>query len=242
MGDQSSDSEVEEERTGEPIPSGSDESDSDGDAEEGLREQVADVPFEELQKARSNGGAPLFARNKPKILAKRANKNRPMEVTSRKPVPRFREVIQAPKRVIRDPRFEAGCGQFEESKFKSAYSFLYNEQLPAERRELQKVLKKRKADDDAEAKLTWIEKQLKEEEERRKQVTKTAQIKAKQQQAFKQGKKPFYLKKSEIRKEELVEKFKELKSSGKLEKYMEKRRRKNASKDHRYVPYRRNVD
>lgn len=33
MGDQSSDSEVEEERTGEAIPSGSDESDSDVDAE-----------------------------------------------------------------------------------------------------------------------------------------------------------------------------------------------------------------
>lgn len=242
MADQSSDSEVEEERIGGAIPSGSDESDSDVDAEEGLRDQVADVPFEELQKARSNGGTSLFARNKPKIDTKRANKNRPMEITSRKPVPRFREVIQAPKRVIRDPRFESLCGQFEESKFKSAYSFLYNEKLPAECRELQKIVKKRDGDEDAEADLSRIEKQLKEEEERRKQATKTAQMKSKQKEALKKGNKPFYLKKSEMRKEELIDKFNELKSSGKLEKYMAKRRRKNAAKDHRFVPYRRNVD
>ncbi|KAL2623842.1 hypothetical protein R1flu_008087 [Riccia fluitans] len=38
-----------------------------------------------------------------KVDTKRANKNRPMEITSKKPVGRFREVIQAPKRfAVRD--------------------------------------------------------------------------------------------------------------------------------------------
>jgi ribosomal RNA-processing protein 36 len=54
--------------------------------------------------------------------------------------------------------------------------------------------------------------------------------------AVKDGKKPFYLKKSEQRRLELVAKYEELKGSGKLEKYLEKRRKKNAAKDHRYLP------
>lgn len=56
------------------------------------------------------------------------------------------------------------------------------------------------------------------------------------------GKQPFYLKKSDKRKRELVAKYEELKATGQLDKYMEKRRRKNASKDHRYLPGRRGGD
>ena len=48
--------------------------------------------------------------------------------------------------------------------------------------------------------------------------------------AVKEGKKPFFLKKSERKKLTLAEKFKELKQSGKLEKYMEKKRKRNAAK------------
>ncbi len=50
------------------------------------------------------------------------------------------------------------------------------------------------------------------------------------------GKKPFYLKKSDKRRAELLQKYEELKKGGKLENYMAKRRKKNAAKDHRYVP------
>lgn len=50
------------------------------------------------------------------------------------------------------------------------------------------------------------------------------------------GFKPYYLKRNEQRKLELVEKYEELKSSGRLDKFMEKRRKKNAAKDHRYLP------
>ena len=50
------------------------------------------------------------------------------------------------------------------------------------------------------------------------------------------GKRPFYPKRSEQRKQELLARYQELKTSGKLEAYMAKRRRRNAAKDHRYVP------
>ena len=50
------------------------------------------------------------------------------------------------------------------------------------------------------------------------------------------GKKPFYLKKQDKRKLELIDKFSELKESGKLERALAKKRRKNAQKDHRFAP------
>lgn len=75
-----------------------------------------------------------------------------------------------------------------------------------------------------------------------------------------EGKNPFFLKKSELRRRELVDKYQELKVScprqllrcrgtaaplrppllcqdnGRLDKFLAKRRRKNASKDHKRVP------
>ncbi|CAN6557247.1 unnamed protein product [Malus baccata var. baccata] len=50
--------------------------------------------------------------------------------------------------------------------------------------------------------------------------------------------KPYASLVAEIRKKRLVEKYKQLKASGKLEAFIEKRSRKNAAKDHRYMPYR----
>eukprot|EP00246_Nothoceros_aenigmaticus_P018503 TRINITY_DN9697_c0_g1_i2.p1 TRINITY_DN9697_c0_g1~~TRINITY_DN9697_c0_g1_i2.p1 ORF type:complete len:187 (-),score=37.44 TRINITY_DN9697_c0_g1_i2:64-624(-) len=132
-------------------------SDIDSD-EEKIQEQVADVSFEILQKARSDGRSSLFPRTQ-NIETKRANKNRPMEISSRKPVPRHREVIQAPKKVLRDPRFESLTGNFDEGRFKQAYKFLYDEELPAERQRLQKLLEKNKSSEDAEdlkRNLAWI--------------------------------------------------------------------------------------
>jgi hypothetical protein len=67
----------------------------------------------------------------------------------------------------------------------------------------------------------------------------TPRPQAEQKAAVAAGKKPFFLKKSEKRKRELVAKYEELKAAGKLDKYMAKRARKNASKDHRYLPGRR---
>ena len=44
---------------------------------------------------------------------------------------------------------------------------------------------------------------------------------------------------ADMKKLELVDKYNKLKESGKVEDYMGKRRKKTATKDHRYVPYER---
>ncbi|PKI65307.1 hypothetical protein CRG98_014271 [Punica granatum] len=164
-----------------------------------------------------------------------------MEVSCKKPVSRFREVIQATKRVVRDPRFESLCGNLDVEGFKKRYNFLYENELPAEREELQKQLKKTKSPKEMgeiKSRIAWIDKQLK-ESAKHTDAAILAGHKKREREATKQGKKPFYLKKSEIRKQRLIKKYHSLKEEGKLEAFIEKKRRKNASKDHRYMPYRR---
>ena len=64
---------------------------------------------------------------------------------------------------------------------------------------------------------------------------------AEERAAVKQGKQPFFMKRSETKRQELIAKYKHLKATGGLEKVVQKRRRKNAMKDHRYVPASRNT-
>ncbi|KAH1068282.1 hypothetical protein AAZX31_03G019200 [Glycine max] len=241
---------------------------SSEDEEEEIEKELADVTFEELQKARSNGAHAFFQKPKEDIKLKRANKNRPMEASSKKPVTGFREVIQAPKKVVRDPRFESLCGKLdpdgncqimlkdscsdlyhsayqEVSRFRKRYNFLYENDLPAERQALKKELKKYKDPkrvNEIEERISWIDKQVKSDSAKHIDAEILAKHKKKEREAAKQGKRPFYLKKSEIRKQRLIEKYNHLKSSGKLEAFVEKRRRRNAAKDHRYMPYRRSGD
>ena len=59
---------------------------------------------------------------------------------------------------------------------------------------------------------------------------------AREQAAVKAGKRPFYLKKSEKKRQELVSRYHNLKAAGKLDKALAKRRKKNASRDKRMLP------
>ncbi|CAH9131161.1 unnamed protein product [Cuscuta epithymum] len=213
--------------------------------EEEIEKELAEVTFEELQKARSDGSEVMYI--KPALDKKggRSNKNRPMEMSSKKPVSRFREALQVPKKVVRDPRFESLCGSFDDEGFKKRYKFLYEKDLPAEKEDLKKQMTKTKDPkviDELKNRISWINKQLKSALTKNTEKQILSEHKKKQREAAKQGKQPYYLKKSEIQKLKIREKYKELKESGKLESYMEKKRRKNAAKDHRYMPYRRSEE
>ncbi|CAN0907522.1 rRNA biogenesis protein rrp36 [Linum grandiflorum] len=207
-----------------------------------LERELADVTFEELQKARSNGSDSVYIKPNLEKKSKRANKNRPVEVTCKKPVSRFREVIQAPKKVVRDPRFESLCGTLNVEGYRKRYNFLYENDLPAEKEELKKQLKKSKdpvAVDRLKEQMAWIDKQLKFDTSKQVESSILIEHKKKEREAAKHGKQPFYLKKSDIKKQRLVDKYKELKETGKLASFIEKKRKKNAAKDHRFMPYRR---
>ncbi|KAL0448113.1 UNVERIFIED_CONTAM: rRNA biogenesis protein rrp36 [Sesamum latifolium] len=224
-----------------------------------IERELAEVTFEELQRARSDGSEMVYRKQNMEKKGSRANKNRPVEMSSKKPVSRFREVIQMPKKdspsnicsrfilpchwkVVRDPRFESLCGNLDVDGFKKRYNFIYENILPVEKEELKKQMKRIKdpeAIKELKDRMGRVDKELKSAVTKRTEKDILAEHKKKEREAAKKGKQPYYLKKSELRKQKLIEKYKELKDSGKLEAFIERKRRKNAAKDHRYMPYRR---
>ncbi|GAU28037.1 hypothetical protein TSUD_264950 [Trifolium subterraneum] len=294
---------------------------SDNEEEEEIEKELAHVTFQELQKARSNGEHVFF--NKPRggenEKLKRANKNRPMEASSKKLVPAFRDVIQTSKKVVRDPRFESLCGTFDlDGRIvytRSIFEYMIGDnggsrgeidnsessldfhfplkqlkedwkrgQVAAEAESttdvplprvtrhygrlrrtarstlaargitvkrlaplaLKKKLRKYKDPErrsEIEERLAWVDKQLKSGTSKNNIETQIlAKHKKKEREAAKQGKRPFYLKKSEIRNQGFIEKYDNLKSSGKLDSFLEKKRKRNAAKDRKFMPYARSVD
>ncbi|XP_051188943.1 uncharacterized protein [Lolium perenne] len=233
--------------SGEPSSSSESESDSDGlaERERELERVLADVPFGELQRARADGslaargGSAAAAAQK---KARRESRKRPMEISTNVRPPRLREVIQVPKKVVRDPRFEPVYGDVDKEGFRKRYNFLFDKELPAEKEKLQKSMKKLKdpnAIEEVKSQITWIDKQLRSNPQKNVESEILRGHIKKEREAAKAGKQPYYLKKSEIRQRKLMDKYNELKETGKLDAFIEKRRKKNASKDHRYMPYRR---
>lgn len=79
-----------------------------------IRSQLSTLSFEELQKLKERIGAKVYKEalfgktekpkdNAPKVF-KRENKNRPREMSSKKPVPVLQRVPVAKKKEARDPR------------------------------------------------------------------------------------------------------------------------------------------
>ncbi|KAG2438331.1 hypothetical protein HYH02_011027 [Chlamydomonas schloesseri] len=220
-----------------------------------LEEQVADVPFEVLEAIKRDGrglvgqAARVAAARADAASAsfKRANKDRPQEMSSKRPVGRFREVIQVPSNKSVDPRFDATRGGPGAGKdtFRRRYAFLYDDMLPSEKSELLGKMKKEKNPKfkaRMQAQLQRLDAQLKDESLRRRTQALEREWKTKEKKAVSSGKQPFFLKAADKKKLELLAKYQELKEGGKLDKFMEKRRKKNAAKDHRYLPSARRAD
>ncbi|XP_013415255.1 ribosomal RNA processing protein 36 homolog isoform X2 [Lingula anatina] len=205
------------------------------------------MPFEELQKLKERLGSKLYkkalhgkAKKKEngKKKFKRENKNRPMEMSAKKPVGRFREIVSVKKKINRDPRFDDLSGEYSQTIFHQTYSFL-DDLKSREKNKLLKQLKKEK-DNDRKQQLHYLINRMNQQERSAEQKKSEKQfqkeIRKKEYEEIKQGKKPFYLRKSEQKQLQLADKFKELKKSGNLEKYLSKKRKKNASKDRKKLP------
>ncbi|WIA41240.1 hypothetical protein OEZ86_004852 [Tetradesmus obliquus] len=215
--------------------------------EQAIEQQLADIPFEVLEKLSRDGKGPTPAAARAAALeAKhkvfhRETKNRPQEVSSKRPVSRFREVIQVPKQPSKDPRFDQTIGgkSFSNEAYSRRYAFLYDEVLPQERAALKQQLKKEKSEGkrrELQAQMTRLQQQLNDESVRRKSKQLEQEWKSTEKAAVAAGKSPFFLSKAAKKKRELLAKYEELKAGGRLDKFMEKRRKKNAAKDHRYLP------
>lgn len=173
---------------------------------------------------------------KEKTIFKRDNKNRPREISAKKQVPLLgKPKISKEDQRPRDPRFDGNCGEFDRQKFKEDYSFV-NEIREKEITELKEQLRKLKSDQSEEKekiKLVLQRMQNQNLEEKKLQERKQARIneKEKNKTAIKSERKPFFASKREQKAQDLVKQFEELKKSGKLNKHLEKRRKKNMTRD-----------
>ncbi|KAM6081415.1 ribosomal RNA processing protein 36 homolog [Chlamydotis macqueenii] len=215
-------------------------------AEAGGRDQ-AHVSFEELLRVQSDtrtrvrkqvtSGKKTTKPTKATVKQQQGKKG-PLEMSAKKPVPFLRQVISVTKKVHRDPRFDDLSGEYKPEIFMKTYSFL--DSIKKQEKEMvQKQLKKCRNMEQKEKLQQLLNRMTQQEQAQKKQQKlreKELSLKRQQRELAKQGKKPFFLKKSEKRKLELAEKYAELKRSGKLESFLNKKRKRNAIKDKRRLP------
>ncbi|TKA67286.1 hypothetical protein B0A55_09236 [Friedmanniomyces simplex] len=173
----------------------------------------------------------------------RTSKHAPAEQTSRHQVTRKRTVVDFPKRVIRDPRFDSlphqpsTTNQPPNGTTDKAYSFLLDYQR-TEIDDLKIAFKRTKSEDDRltlRRKINSMENRLKAHAAKeREQAVRSAHRKEEKGRVL-EGKKPYYLKEKEVKERALVEKFKGMKGRER-EKVVEKRRLKESQKEKRGMP------
>ncbi|XP_016311895.1 ribosomal RNA processing protein 36 homolog [Sinocyclocheilus anshuiensis] len=238
--------------------SGSDEDEADSNledegvsndpshAEGNLKKELSTLSFEEIMKLQNKVGTKAYNKiaygaTKPQRKTepmKRLTKHRPQEISAKKHVPFLRKVVPVKKRISRDPRFDDLSGEYKPGIFSQTYKFI-NGIREKETKIVRKKLKKAKSDckkEELKALLKRMENQQRARQRQEQEREKELQFKRKQRELVGQGHKPFYLKKSDKKKLELAEKYSELKKSGKLENFLSKKRKRNATKDRKKLP------
>ncbi|KAJ0308245.1 hypothetical protein COL5a_000848 [Colletotrichum fioriniae] len=178
----------------------------------------------------SSDSGPEEVGRKPKHGAdhvKRSSKHAPMEQSSKKPVSRRREIIAVPKMEVRDPRFDPMSGPVDESKARRAYAFL-DDYRKDEMKQLRAEIKKTKdADKKEEMKrmLLSMESKMKARERKQRADDVIQEHKRKEKELVKEGKQPFYLKKSEQKKRFLMDQFAGMKKK-QVDRTIERKRKK----------------
>lgn len=156
---------------------------------------------------------------------------------------------------VRDPRFDSKCGEFDAKKFKDNFAFVDE----IKQRELVELRDRLRASDDfkEQKKIKYLIQRMQNQDTESKKLKIREQIRKEEKEeivtARKEGKVPryktdrkqiasgqafrymlfnvfsFFL--GERKAQELVRQYLELKESGKLNKHLEKRRKKNVSRD-----------
>ncbi|EGX43248.1 hypothetical protein AOL_s00215g581 [Orbilia oligospora ATCC 24927] len=172
--------------------------------------------------------------------SKRSSKHAPTEMSSKKAVSRRRIVVDMPADTTRDPRFDqvGQSGAVNMDKIAKNYDFLddyrdseirtlrqeaVKEKNPIRKQELENTLKSLESKRDARKRRLDHDKIL-------------AEHKKKERDAIKQGKKPFYLKKSDQKKLVLTTQFANM-GEKQRSRVIEKKRKKVASKEKKRLPW-----
>ncbi|XP_062400191.1 ribosomal RNA processing protein 36 homolog [Sardina pilchardus] len=218
------------------------------ETENDVKRELSNMSFEELMQLQNQVGMKAYnkiaygtdtskGKKRPDQM-KRLNKHKPQEISSKQRVPFLRKVVPVKKVIARDPRFDDLSGEYKPEIFTETYKFI-NDIQDREKLMVKKTLKKIKSEE-KKKELKMLMKRMENQERERKrkeqQREKELLFKRKQRELVGQGHRPFFLKKSDKKKLELAEKYKDLKRSGKLENFIAKKRKRNATKDRRRLP------
>ena len=124
-----------------------------------------------------------------------------------------------------DPRFSEDCGEIDRIGFIKNYAFLQSN-LEAEIKHLQKNFRPGQ-----EKQLQSLKDKYKTRAEQIKDVEARIQWHKEERERVVDGKRPYFISKSDMIKKQKERKFKELKEAGKLQKYQKKRNKKLLAKD-----------
>ncbi|KAI2473871.1 DUF947-domain-containing protein [Annulohypoxylon bovei var. microspora] len=170
----------------------------------------------------------------------RTSKHAPAEQTSKRQVSRKREVIAVHKPLARDPRFSSAVSgrPLDEEKSRRAYDFL-DKYRDDEMAQLRSAIRKARGDEDAQEELRRALKSMQgrkqAQDQREKERAMLGEHRRHEKELVRQGKQPFYLKKSEQKKRLLVDRFAGLKKR-EVDKVIERRRKKLAARERRDMP------
>ena len=160
-----------------------------------------------------------------------------MELSSKKAVSRKRQVVSMSKLQPRDPRFSSLSGILDVNHVNQKYAFL-NEYRASEIGNLKQQIRNTK-DLAAKAASKRELKSMEDQERTRRRAEEEKAVvrehRKGEREKVKQGKKPFFLKKGEVKKQALVKRFERM-GEKKAEKVMEKKRKKKAGKEKKAMP------
>ncbi|XP_066599074.1 ribosomal RNA processing protein 36 homolog [Prorops nasuta] len=210
---------------------------------EKIRTELSHMSFQDLLKLKEKIGTKVYNdalfgtraisdTPKSKNDFKRANKNRPQEMSSKKPMFKIQQHLPLKRTVPRDPRFDSLCGTYNAKAFKNAYSFIdkmKENDLKALKDELKnsddpKMIKKVKY------LIQRLENQLKEGKKQEQMKEQKSNENKHIIKSIKEGKRPAYKKKSEKKLLNLVSQYEQLSDQGKVKKHIERLRKKNLHK------------
>lgn len=168
----------------------------------------------------------------------RSSKHAPQEQSSKKPVSRRREILADPRRKFRDPRFDPTMGKVDEHKARKAYSFL-DDYRDSELADLKTKMKKSKNYDEKEdlkRQVMSMESKKKARLRKDEEERLLNEHRKKEKDLVAQGKTPFYLKKSEQKKQLLTNRFEKM-SKGQVDRAIERKRKKVAGKEKKELDF-----
>jgi len=223
-----------------------------------IRKELSSLSFEELQNLKDEIGTKLYKKalqgpatsklsgkkrsddTEPVPIPCRKSKDSPLELPFKKSIKTaLPQHVQIPATKFRgrDPRFDSSSGSYDKEKFQKAYNFI--DGMRADEKHLLQQELEKEEDTERRSKIKFCLQRIKNQERETKREQKKAEIKKKVKQdkieRSNQGKKPFYLKKTVQRQSELAERYEQLKKEGRLDKYIEKKRKHNASKEKKSV-------